>query len=90
MAKDHVHLLVFVSPNLAVSELVQRLKDRSSRLRLQEFEELEKTYRGQHLWARGYFVAITGNVIDEIVAEDIEKQGQQDINTGTQDFGVEE
>ena len=50
----------------------------------------KKTYRGQHLWARGYFVAITGNVIDEIVAEDIEKQGQQDIDAGTQDFGVEE
>ena len=46
VAKDHVHLLVSVPPNIAVSELVQRLKGRSSRLMLQEFGELKKHIGG--------------------------------------------
>ena len=90
IAKDHVHLLVSVPPNLAVSELVQRLKGRSSRLMMQEFGELRKAYWGRHLWARGYFAASTGNVTDAIIAEYIEKQGQQDQEIGTEDFSVEE
>ena len=89
VAKDHVHLLVSVPPNIAASELVQRLKGRSSRLMMQEFGELKKVYWGQHLWARGYFVASTGNVTDAIIAEYIEKQGQQDFDAGEQDFSVE-
>jgi putative transposase len=89
VAKDHVHLLVSVPPNIAVSELVQRLKGRRSWLMLQEFGELKKAYWGQHLWASGYFVASTGNVTDAIIAEYIEKQGQQDLDAGEQDFSVE-
>jgi len=36
VSKDHVHLLLSVPPSLAVSELVKRLKGRSSRLLLEE------------------------------------------------------
>ena len=90
VARDHVHLLVSVPPDIAVSELVQRLKGRSSRLMLQEFGELRKVFWGRHLWACGYFVASTGNVTDAIIAEYIEEQGQQDMNTGEEDFSVAE
>ncbi len=31
-------------------------------------------YWGQHLWARGYWVAASGNVIDEVWLEYIENQ----------------
>ena len=90
VSRDHVHLLVSVPPNLAVSELVKRLKGRSSRLMLAEFGELRKVYWGRHLWARGYFVASSGNVTDEIIAEYIEKQSQLAPDEGDQDFRVEE
>ena len=90
VSKDHVHLLVSVPPNLAVSDLVKRLKGRSSRLMLEEFGELRKAYWGRHLWARGYFVASSGNVTDEIIAEYIEKQAQRAPQDGDQDFSVEE
>ena len=90
VSKDHVHLLVSVPPNLAVSELVKRLKGRSSRLLLEEFGELRKVYWGRHLWACGYFVASSGNVTDEIIAEYIEKQSQLAPEEGDQDFSVEE
>ena len=90
VSKDHVHLLVSVPPNLAVSELVKRLKGRSSRLMLEEFGELRKVYWGRHLWARGYFAASSGKVTDEIIAEYIEKQSQLAPEEGDQDFSVEE
>jgi len=90
VSKDHVHLLVSVPPNLAVSELVKRLKGRSSRLMLEEFGELRKVYWGRPLWARGYFVASSGNVTDEIIAEYIEKQAQLAPDEGDQDFRVED
>ena len=90
VSKDHVHLLVSVPPKLSVSELVKRLKGRSSRKMLEEFGELRKLYWGRHLWARGYFAASTGNVTDEIVAEYIEKQSQIAPEDDKQDFSVEE
>ena len=90
VSKDHVHLLVSVPPNLSVSELVKRLKGRSSRKMLEEFGELRKVYWGRHLWARGYFAASTGNVTDEIIAEYIEKQSQIAPEDDGQDFSVEE
>ena len=89
VSKDHVHLLVSVPPKMAVSELVKRLKGRSSRRMLEEFGELRKVYWGRHLWARGYFAASTGNVTDEIIAEYIEKQSQIAPEDDEQDFSVE-
>jgi putative transposase len=74
IALDHVHLLVSVPPHLAVSELVQRLKGRSSRMLLDEFSDLKRQFWGRHLWARGYFAASSGNVTDEIIRQYIETQ----------------
>ena len=74
VAVDHVHLLVSVPPQLAVSELVQRLKGRTSRLMLMAFGELKRQFWGRHLWARGYFVASSGNVTDEVIKQYIEAQ----------------
>lgn len=74
VALDPVHLLVSVPPQLAVSELVQRLKGRSSRLMLTAFNELSRQFWGRHLWARGYFVASSGNVTDEVIKQYIQAQ----------------
>jgi putative transposase len=82
VSADHVHLLLSVPPNLAVSELVQRLKGRSSRRLLEEFGELSRQYWGQHLWARGYFAVSTGNVTDEIIKQYIESQGDMPPEDG--------
>lgn len=42
IASDHVHLLVSVPPQIAISDLVQRLKGRSTRKMLDEFGELRR------------------------------------------------
>lgn len=74
VGKDHIHLLVSSPPHLSASKLVQYLKGNSSYKLQMEYKELNKQYWGRHLWARGYFVASSGNVTDEVIAEYIRTQ----------------
>ena len=76
VALDHIHLLVSVPPDVSVSDLVQRLKGRSSRKILEDFEEMRRAFWGRHIWARGYFAASSGNVTDDIIKQYIEAQGE--------------
>jgi len=72
--RDHVHMFLSIPPSLSVSRAVQYLKGRSSHKLLAEFASLRKRYWGQHLWARGYWVTSSGNVIDEVWMEYINSQ----------------
>ena len=74
VAVDHIHLLVSVPPKVAVSKLMQRIKGSSSRKMMQEFGEIKRQFWGRHLWARGYWVATSGNVTDEVWKEYIKNQ----------------
>jgi putative transposase len=71
---DHVHLLLLVLPNLAPSKVMQVVKEKSSHHLLQDFKALRQEFWDRHLWARGYFVATTGSVSDEVIAKYIEAQ----------------
>ena len=77
IAKDHVHIFVSAPPHLSVSKLVQSVKGKTSRKLMSEYKALSKAYWGRHMWARGYFVASSGNVTDEIIIKYIEQQGQE-------------
>ncbi len=84
---DHVHLFVSAPPHLSVSHLVQMLKGKSSRKLLSEFKTLSKQFWGRHLWGRGYFVASSGNVTDEVIMEYIKNQ---DIEKEDENFEIGE
>lgn len=58
----------------SVSKLVQYMKGNTSRKLQIEYKELNKEFWSRHLWARGYFVASSGNVMDEIIQEYIKNQ----------------
>ena len=80
---DHVHLLLSVPPNLAPSKVMKAIKGKTSNRLMRDFRALNKEFWGRHLWARGFFVATTGKVTDEVVAKYIELQGaepQDDAN----------
>ncbi len=77
VSKDHVHLFVSVPPYHSVSDVLQRVKGKTSRKLLSENRMLAKKFWGRHLWARGYFAASSGNVTDEVIAEYIQLQGKQ-------------
>jgi putative transposase len=86
VSKNHVHLLVAAPPTLAPSKIAQLLKGRSSYKIQQEFPELKKRYWGQHIWARGFFCASSGNVTDEMIKDYIAKHKGKEEND---DFVVE-
>ena len=82
---DHVHMLVSVPPQLAVSKLVQRLKGKTSYKLQREFKSLAQGILGPAdvlerakpgprgpSSARGYFACSTGNVSSDMIAAYIE------------------
>src|SRR5712691_1945231 len=74
---DHVHLLLSVPPHLAPSRVMQAIKGKTSHHLLMDRRKLREAFWGRHLWARGYFVATSGNVTDEVIAEYIRLQGAE-------------
>ncbi len=77
VSRDHVHILVSAPPNMSASKIMQYIKGKSSRKLMMEFRHLNKQFWGRHMWARGYFVATSGNVTDEVIQESIRLQGQE-------------
>lgn len=72
---DHVHLLVNVNPKISISNLVGKLKGKSSYfLRLEFTAQLSNKLWGNHLWSPSYCVVSTGGASIEIVKEYIKKQ----------------
>ena len=90
VSPDHVHLLVSVPAHIAPAKLVQYIKGRSSRRLQEEFPHLRKRYRGQHLWARGYFCASVGAVNEEAIKAYIENQKWDEDDQGFQITGPTE
>ncbi len=72
--RDHVHLLIGIPPQLSVSGAVQYLKGKSSH------KLLKKKYWGQNLWARGDWVASSGNVTDEVWKDYIKNQKPPELD----------
>ena len=72
VSRDHVHMLIEYPPKLWISEIVKRLKGRSSRILLKEFQELRRRYWWQHMWWVWYFAATSWNITDEIIEEYLE------------------
>jgi putative transposase len=77
VGKDHVHIFVSVPPHISVSKLMQSIKGKSSRKMMSEFRNLSRQFWGRHIWGRGYFVASSGNVTDEVIMQYIELQGRE-------------
>ncbi len=88
VSPDHVHVLLSCPPNLSPSKVMQYIKGKSSRKLMMEFKHIQKQYWGRHLWARGYFVASSGNVTDEVVMEYIRQQEGTEPNDGGENFRV--
>ncbi len=72
VSKDHVHMHIEYAPKKSISDIVKRLKGRTSRMLQSEFPEVQKRYWGKHFWAIGYGVWSTGNITDEMVQEYLE------------------
>ncbi len=69
---DQVHLLVEAGPTMAVADIVNRLKGRTSRILRQEFASLRS--RLPTLWSRSYYAGSLGAVCGAVVQRYIEAQ----------------
>lgn len=69
VSKDHVHMPSEYAPSRSSSDLLKRLKGRTSRRLQEEYPLLRKKYWGRHFWAIGYGVWSTGNITDEMVQQ---------------------
>jgi len=88
VSKDHVHMLIEYPPKTSLSELVKRLKRRSSRRLQEEFPNLRQQYWGRHFWAIGYGAWSTGNITEEVVKKYLEHH-RHPSNKEADDFILE-
>jgi putative transposase len=73
LSSDHVHMFVSVPPKLAISDLVRKMKGRSSRKAQQEFPYIRKRYWGRRFWGRGYFSTTSGAITQDVVLQYLEQ-----------------
>ena len=71
VSKDHGHILTSCPPNMAPSEIMRRIKGRTSSM-FEEFPHVKKRYWGRHFWARGYFCATVGQMTEEMITPYLE------------------
>ena len=80
VSNDHVHMHLEFPPKHSLSDVMKKLKGRSSHHLQQEFPHLKKRYWGQRFWARGYGAWTTGNITDEMVQQYIEHHRKPSID----------
>lgn len=72
VSKDHVHILISAPPTISPSEIMRRIKGRTSSKLFEEFPHLRKRYWGRHFWARGYFCVTAGELTKQMIEEYLE------------------
>ena len=83
---DHVHLVVWIPPKYAVSNVMGYLKGKLAIKLLNRDAQLGRKYWGRHLWSRGYCVSTVGldeTRIREYVRWQEKKQKEIEQQQGT-------
>jgi putative transposase len=88
VSQNHIHLYISYPPRLSVSEIMRRIKGRTSRKIQEEFPHLQKKYGGKHFWGIGYGAFSAGNVTDEMIKEYLDTHDQHG-NHNDDNFVVE-
>jgi len=77
LMRDHVHMLLSIPPNYAVSQVVGYIKGKSAIHIARAHLGKRRNFVGQHFWARGYFVSTVGRD-EEVVRRYIQAQEVED------------
>ncbi len=83
VSQDHVHMHINYRPSQCISDLVKKLKGRSSRKLQQEFSKLNKKYWGRHFWAIGFGCWSSGNITDDMVNAYLEHHRKPEDQDGS-------
>lgn len=76
--EDHVHLQVEIPPDIAVTRVVQALKQNTSREIRKKYAFIRRMYLEDSIWAVGYYSSTIG-VNEEQIRKYIEHQGKQEL-----------
>ncbi len=72
---DHIHMMISIHPKVAVSNLVSKLKGKSSYIIRREFWDRVKTMLwGNHFWSPSYCIVSCGGASLDVVKAYIENQ----------------
>ena len=76
---DHVHLLVGLSPQDKIPDVLKTLKGVSARLLNQKHSnEISKVLYGGHIWSPSYYIATTSDNVMDNIKQYIKNQGGKD------------
>ena len=78
---DHIHMCVSIPPKYSVAEVMGYIKGKSAMIIFEKYSKQKKNFRGQHFWARGYYVNTVG--LDEAKVKAYIKN--QEINEEMED-----
>ena len=76
--QDHVHIQIEIPPNMAVSDVVKRLKWHSSLHLKKKFKFIKEMYIEGSIWSVGYFSSTIG-INEETIKKYIEYQGNKEV-----------
>ena len=74
---DHVHLVMWVPPKYAISDVLGYLKGKLAIRLFQKYEKVGKRLWGRHLWSRGYCVSTIG-INEEQIRQYVRWQEKQE------------
>ena len=76
--KDHIHMLVSITPKYSVSQIVGYLKEKSALMIFDRHANLKYKYGNRYFWCRGYYIDTVGRN-KKAIKEYIKNQLQEDI-----------
>lgn len=77
--KDHVHMLLGLSPQDSIPVVMKTLKGVSARLLNQKHnDKLSKVLWGGHIWSPSYYIATTSDNVMDNIKRYIQNQGDED------------
>ncbi len=78
--RDHIHMMVVIPPKYSVSEVVGRMKSKTSSIFRDRYRLFKNVYREKDImWSTGYFVSTVG-IDEEIIRRYIKYQ--EALDTG--------
>jgi putative transposase len=80
VSNDHVHILVSAPPSISPSEIMRRIKGRTSSKIFEEFPHVKKRYWGRHFWARGFFCVTAGELTKQMIEDYLAHHFERDPN----------
>ncbi len=88
VSKDNIHIHIEYEPKISISDLVKKIKWRTSRKIQEEFPEIWKRYWWKHFWAIWYWVWSTWVVSEDLINEYLEHH-RNPSNFDTDNFILE-